>query len=529
VVELDRQEQQLGFREFRVAGTRLQLNGQDVVLRGVCRHDMWGEEQGHTLTHEQIEHDLSLIKELGANYVRLVHYPHDAYVVEVADRLGLMVSGEPLSWQSDFADERIASGALECLRRLILRDRSHAAVIFWLCWNECQFRGSYLRRARALCRELDPQRPVSAASHVAPAATKAEFDRVGMDFYTFHPYGIWPDRVTSGIAIEQAVQVLAGKPVVFTEWGGWPVQENYMTMAEFGRTFIKLARQRWPEANLAGFSFWEWADMPEPVREPPACHNGVLNEGLVSINREKRPMYPALAAVFSQLAQRSSIEAPARLSEYPINLDPALRYVPLDLTELHARAEQQTLWNLALDRMLEVRRPLVQSICGPALPHDLDSLGGLPVMLPAGPPLLLGEALGSLEVEVEREVAALVLLGEVSLVGGWPLTGGLGEPAARYVLHYADGTKQEKVLYNGYEMASAGTIFLHSRIDPRAAGAPRALLMQMDSDWKEAYQVNCMVLPVKQGVSLLKISFELLNSAYLPALYGISLGLAVDK
>ncbi|MCE5258175.1 MAG: hypothetical protein LLG44_03835 [Chloroflexi bacterium] len=523
---VDRVVRRVGVREFRAEGTRFVLNGSEIVLHGVCRHDMWGEEQGHTLSRAQIEQDLGLIKELGANFVRLVHYPHDAYVVEVADRLGLMVSGEPLSWQSDFSDERFAAGALECLRRLILRDRSHPSVIFWLCWNECQFRGTYLERARMLCRELDPARPVSAASHVAPAETKAEFDRVGMDFYTFHPYGMSPERVHTGISIEQALTLLAGKPVIFTEWGGWPVQNNYTTMAEFGRTFIRYARQHAPQPNLAGFSFWEWADMPEPVREPPACHNGVLNEGLVDINRELRPMYPALADIFKALEQGQETPSAAIVTESPIACEPTLRYAPVDLSALHARPEQAALWTLAKERMLEQRRPLVSKIVGPALPRAFDTVGGLPAAIPAGAPLLLGESAPVLEIAIGRKTAALVLLGEVALAGGWPLGGKMDEPAARYVLCYADGSEQQVLLRNGRELASCGTVYLHSRINPLVSGAARALFMQMDADWKEAYQVNYMVIPASADSALVKLKFELLNGAYLPALYGLTLALA---
>jgi beta-galactosidase len=90
-----------GFRQFRVAGSSFQLNGREILLNGVCRHDMW-KEQGFTLTGNQMKHDMRAIKAMGFNFVRLVHYPHDRYVVELADELGLLVSEEPGYWNVDF-------------------------------------------------------------------------------------------------------------------------------------------------------------------------------------------------------------------------------------------------------------------------------------------------------------------------------------------------------------------------------------------------------------------------------------------
>ncbi|MCX7796032.1 MAG: hypothetical protein N2380_05890, partial [bacterium] len=97
---LDKVSQKIGFREFVKKETKFYLNGQKVILKGVCRHHMWGE-QGYTLSLEQIENDMQMIKNMGANYVRLVHYPHPKQVIEIADRLGLMVSEEPGLWWSD--------------------------------------------------------------------------------------------------------------------------------------------------------------------------------------------------------------------------------------------------------------------------------------------------------------------------------------------------------------------------------------------------------------------------------------------
>jgi len=58
---------------------------------------MW-KEQGFTLLRQQQEQDMRMIKKLGCNFVRLVHYPHDRKIIELADELGLLVSEVSAIW-----------------------------------------------------------------------------------------------------------------------------------------------------------------------------------------------------------------------------------------------------------------------------------------------------------------------------------------------------------------------------------------------------------------------------------------------
>ncbi|MHB1294199.1 MAG: glycoside hydrolase family 2 protein [Anaerolineae bacterium] len=520
---LDTVERQVGVRSFVVKGTRFCLNGRDIVLKGVCRHDLWGADQGHTLTPAQMEQDMRMLKELGANYVRLVHYPHHPYILDLADRLGLLVSGEPLSWQSDFSDPRITEGALEDLRRLVLRDRNRASVVFWLAWNECQARGDYLARARKVCAELDPTRPVSAANYLGVEETKRVFNAAGLDFYSLHPYAPFPDNIR-GETTEAVLRTLSDKPTVFTEWGGFYVQGNPELTMLFGRTFARLTANQVEVPHLAGICFWEWADMPEPVRYPPACKDGILTEGLVDVDRNKKPIHDVMARLLALL------DAPPPPPWKPVLEQADLRlevgaYLPLDLAPLIETNAQAAVWERSLAQALAARIPPMNALVGPLLPEPLGALCGVPTRIAAGRPLLLAEGAPRVEIPVARAVGQVLFWGNVSLVGGYPLGGRHGEDVARYTLVYADGTQQEHVLRNGIELSSAGTITLHSRLDVRAVRAPRAFGLRMDPDWREAYQANVYSVDADPARELRAITFELLNPAYAPLLYGVTVRL----
>ena len=104
--EMDCITQKVGFKDFKTKGKRFYLNGEPFFILGVNRHDLWGKA-GHTLSEDQMQKDLRMIKDNGMNYVRLVHYPHNKRILEIADEIGLLVSEEPGLWWSDMHNQEI--------------------------------------------------------------------------------------------------------------------------------------------------------------------------------------------------------------------------------------------------------------------------------------------------------------------------------------------------------------------------------------------------------------------------------------
>ena len=530
---IDHRQQMVGFRDFRTQGTRFQLNGKEIFLKGIGRHDLWGDGQGFTLTPAQMEQDLRMIKALGANYVRLVHYPHHKTVIELADRLGLMVSEEPGLWWDDLTDHNLTDSALEVMERVIRRDRNNASVVFWLLLNECVLAGDYLSRGRRLCRSLDPTRPVSAANCMNVWAAKEAFDEAELDFYTVHPYGHHPDRIPYGHGIkeggntsfEQEVAYMSGKPVLFSEWGGWFVQGNPALFRNFVQAITKLARNEAPQPNLAGISFWEWADIFEHSRGTPGCHNGILAEGLVDINRRRKPEYFLMAELFMELDVPALPPEPRiEILNAPLVRDLEMEHIPLDLTGLINSQPQTAIWTAAIERVIgsipKYRKKY--TIFGPVMPNEIRAIGTIPVRIAAGRPLMLNEAHPEAVLEVGRQVALVFFWGHVTFPDGYPVQGDYGDPIARYIFEYAGGFREEHELRNGVDFATANMIYGPSRIDPRTAAAPRVIQLRLDPDW-EVYQINSKTIPANTGHKLERIIMALVDPKYTPLLYGITL------
>src|SRR5512133_2716324 len=96
-------EDEIGFRTIEVRGKDILLNGKPVFLRGVSGHEEAPFRSGRANTDEDAKTLLGWVKELGGNFVRLAHYPHNEHMLRMADRMGVMVWSEvPVYWGIDW-------------------------------------------------------------------------------------------------------------------------------------------------------------------------------------------------------------------------------------------------------------------------------------------------------------------------------------------------------------------------------------------------------------------------------------------
>ena len=490
--------QKVGFREFSCDRHRFLLNGKHIFLKGVCKHEMIGDS-GHTVTPEQIEEDMRMIKATGSNFVRLVHYPHRRETVEIADRLGLMVSEEPGLWWSDTSDEEVARGSLEVLERTILRDRSHPSIVFWLAFNECKFTEKFLADSASVCRRLDPTRPVSGANCMSDEDTLVHFNKCGFDFYTMHPYSPSFDRA------KRSAQTLCDKPLLFTEWGGHYVYDNPGYMRDCIRKMAELYHGASDECALAGAILWCWADYNDFNRGAP-CVDGELFEGIVTTDRKKHLCYDTFC------------EEIARIEQAPVSSE----YEYLQLCE--ASGEALTLisggasFSDALsDTANEVR----------ALPFRLQRHRRLKV----GPVLLREEIPGisltpavlgdrdTLVYSCNKRAKEITLIGLTSINKGYPIGGVLGEEVARVKI-FCSGSVKEILLRNGREMTTVFSTIASSRIEPVADLSMRFAEFSYDKNF-EKYVINKLTIPLCEEDLIDRVEISSLSHGYALLMYGV--------
>ena len=179
---IDRVAQQVGIRTMGFdAGRGFILNGKVTPLHGVNLHQDF-QDMAWAAGPAQVAESFGLIKEIGANTVRLAHYPHSAYTHQLADALGLVVWAElpfversltPADCKKTSAvPEDFAANARMQLQELIRQRYNHASVAMWSIANEVGMGGAcqgvdtvtpMLRDLHALAKREDPYRPTTLA------------------------------------------------------------------------------------------------------------------------------------------------------------------------------------------------------------------------------------------------------------------------------------------------------------------------------------------------------------------------------
>src|SRR5262249_21804065 len=194
----DELEEEIGFRTIEVRGTEILLNGTPIFLHGICMHAEAPYRTGRAWTEKDAETLFGWVRDLGANFVRLAHYPHDERMTRLADRLGLLVWSEiPVYWAVQFDNPVVQAKAEQQLTEMIRRDRNRVSVLFWSVANETPVTPSRLGFLKALvanARAEDPTRLITAALLTRTEGnTKIIDDPLGeeLDVLGFNEYVGW--------------------------------------------------------------------------------------------------------------------------------------------------------------------------------------------------------------------------------------------------------------------------------------------------------------------------------------------------
>jgi beta-glucuronidase len=309
----DRLEDNVGFREVRVEGEKLLLNGKPVFLRGICAHEEF-PDRGRAAREEDTRQMLEAALDLGCNFVRLAHYPHHENAARLADTMGLLLWEEvPVYWHLAFADAAALADARNQLHEMILRDRNRASVIVWSVGNETlgpSERLTFLSEMAAWARELDPSRLISAALLPQPNDPLIpHLDIVSVNEYFGWYYG-QPEQV------QDILKSLAscGKPLLVSEFGADCVAGLHGAADEirteefqcdfYRRQFASMLRS----PSVVGAAPWVLYDFRTPLRQN-RFQRGYNRKGLIGDDHKSRKMaFEVVREVYRGLADRFSKE-----------------------------------------------------------------------------------------------------------------------------------------------------------------------------------------------------------------------------
>ena len=174
-IEADKVVQPLGVRYYRVdSDNGFFLNDNYLKLQGVCRHQDRAE-RGSALMREHHDEDAAIMMEMGANAVRLAHYPQASYFYDLMDKGGIVVWAEiPFIGPGGYQDRgfinlpSFKANGIEQLRELIRQHYNHPSICFWGLFNELKTLGDspvpYIKELNEIAHTEDPTRPTTSAS-----------------------------------------------------------------------------------------------------------------------------------------------------------------------------------------------------------------------------------------------------------------------------------------------------------------------------------------------------------------------------
>src|SRR5436190_7628647 len=316
----DRVTEEIGFRAIETRGADILLNGNPVFLRGIDMHEEPVGRPGRAHGEADARALLGLAKELGCNFVRLAHYPHDETMVRTADRLGLMVWSEiPVYQGVDFKNPQTLAKAQQQLTEEITRDRNRAAIILWSVSNETPKspeRNAFLQQLIKTARDLDTSRLITTATNQTNSTEphKKVFDDpiiADLDVFGVNEYIGWYEGAPADLDITTWATPY-DKPMIVSEFGG---------EAKYG--LHGSVTQRWTEENqeeiykhqiaalrtipfLRGTSPWILKDFRSPHRNLPGLQDGFNRKGLVSEKGGRKKAFYVLQNFYREMAARGA-------------------------------------------------------------------------------------------------------------------------------------------------------------------------------------------------------------------------------
>ena len=333
-------EYHFGVKKVEVAGEVFKINGKNVKLRGVNRHDHH-PKTGRYVDDATYEEDIRLMKQANINFLRTSHYPDREYLYELCDRWGIYVMdeanhethgygyankvmGEDLTFQKAHVDRA---------ESLVKRDFNHPSIILWSLGNEGGV-GPNIEAMYNKVRELDSTRP---------------------PFYdSDRRYScIWDDSYLYPDDLRREAQKVSDKPFMMREYSH-AMGNSCGNLQEYWDVI-------YADSSIVGAAIWDWVDQGlqrdgyfayggdfgDKPNDGPFCING-----LIAPDRKPHPHYYEVQYVYQPLQFERKDDGTIRIinrdyftdpSEYEMTYD-TLRYDGEVLLNVAARLKEDKPW-----------------------------------------------------------------------------------------------------------------------------------------------------------------------------------------
>lgn len=328
------------------------INGKSTKLIGASRHEVF-ESMGTALPDEINIRDIKLLKEMGANFLRISHYPQDPYILSLCDQLGIIATVEiPIVNEITESDEFLKT-SLEMTKEMVKQSFNHPSLVSWAYMNEVLLRPPFKndpvrhkiycnevkRQAMAienLLRELDPYRYTIIPCHGSLSAYKEAGLLEIPKLIGWNLYQGWYSGNFAGFDdfLDKFHAEFPKIPIMVSEYGADVDLRLHSFNSErfdFTVEYGNLYHQHYLKSILnrdfvSGSAIWNLNDFYSEKRGNAVPH--VNNKGITSLNRELKDTYllyqvhllkkPFLAFGSKNWNTRAGLDSGNKTSEQPI-------------------------------------------------------------------------------------------------------------------------------------------------------------------------------------------------------------------
>ena len=297
---LDTIEKSCGFRSISIDTDRgFFLNNKHLKLHGVAKHQ---DREGvfSAATTKDFEEDMELIREIGANAVRLSHYPHPEEIYDLSDKYGFIIWSEiPLLKLT--MNEELFENIKNQLTEMILQNMHHPSIAFWGIQNEIAIFGEKpymtekLETLNEMVHQLDGTR-FSTSANLNSVKCESDLNRItdviAYNIYCGWYYGTFED---TGKFLDEFHRINPEKPLGISEYGAdtnIAFHSEEPKVNDYSEEFQALYHEKVYPMMLSrdfvwGSFVWNMFDFTSPIRNAANIKNRNI-KGLVTFDRKTR-------------------------------------------------------------------------------------------------------------------------------------------------------------------------------------------------------------------------------------------------
>ena len=315
----DKVEDEIGFRTIEVKGNKILLNKKPIFLKGINTHEENPIRGARAYGEQDAVMMLSMAKEAGCNMLRLAHYPHNEYMIRLAEKEGFLLWSElPVYQNIVFSNPQVPRKMRTMFDEMIKRDHNRAAIFIWSLSNETYDstpnRNKALREFADYARSKDSTRLFTSVSCTQgynnntfnicdPVYENVDVVAVNEYLGWYAPFQGNPEEVKWKFRYPN-------KPMIISEFGGealygsnfGPKDEADSWSEEYQEQIYKNQIKMFKNTpNLVGTVPWILSDFRSPGRMQPVKQGGWNRKGIYSDRGEKKKAFYVLKAWYDSL------------------------------------------------------------------------------------------------------------------------------------------------------------------------------------------------------------------------------------